>query len=171
MPNDLSISAVGPVIPVSSRTSQTQAAPRPNPTAERVLPNPSLRLEAALGLVVIEFRNDRGTIETSYPSERQLAAYRANELAGRPVPDRPGVAPPGATAIGTGVTAATSTAADSTQPAGPPSAGTGVPGRAPAEPALTAAPLAHPPPPPTTTSAPPAAPAQAPAPVHGSHTA
>jgi hypothetical protein len=35
-----------------------------------------LRLDAALGLVVIEFRNDSGAVTTSIPSERQIAAYQ-----------------------------------------------------------------------------------------------
>jgi hypothetical protein len=82
MPNDLSVSVLGPAVPMAGRTAPPPIPARPNPTAERVLPNPTLRLEAALGLVVIEFRNDRGAIENSYPSERQLAVYRANELAG-----------------------------------------------------------------------------------------
>ncbi len=38
--------------------------------------NPTLRLDAALGLVVIEFRNNSGAVTTSIPSERQLEAYQ-----------------------------------------------------------------------------------------------
>jgi hypothetical protein len=38
--------------------------------------NPTLRLDAALGLVVIEFRNDSGAITTSIPSQRQLQEYQ-----------------------------------------------------------------------------------------------
>jgi len=89
MPNDLSVSVLGPAVPMTGRPNPPPIPSRPNPTAERVLPNPTLRLEAALGLVVIEFRNDRGAIETSYPSERQLAVYRANELAGIGKPGQP----------------------------------------------------------------------------------
>ena len=40
------------------------------------MPNPQLRLDAALGLVVIEFRDESGTVTTSIPSQRQLDAYR-----------------------------------------------------------------------------------------------
>ena len=94
MPNDLSIPALGPVVPPASRLFPPATPARPHPAAERVLPNPSLRLEPALGLVVIEFRNDTGAIETSYPSQRQLAAYRANELAGIPRPGPRGTAAP-----------------------------------------------------------------------------
>ena len=80
MPSDLSVSAVAPPVPVTGRSPQSAQPPHPHPGAERTLPNPSLRLEPELGLVVIEFRNDSGTIEASYPSERQLAAYRAHAL-------------------------------------------------------------------------------------------
>src|SRR5215472_16486743 len=38
--------------------------------------NPTLRLDPALGLVVIEFLNDTGAVTTSIPSERQLQAYQ-----------------------------------------------------------------------------------------------
>jgi hypothetical protein len=38
--------------------------------------NPSLRLDAALGLVVIEFHNDAGVVTDSIPNARQLQAYR-----------------------------------------------------------------------------------------------
>jgi hypothetical protein len=41
-----------------------------------VEPNPSLELDPALGLVVIQFRNDSGAVTDSIPSERQLAAYQ-----------------------------------------------------------------------------------------------
>jgi len=39
-------------------------------------PNPSLLLDPALGLVVIEFRDDAGAVTTSIPSERQLQEYQ-----------------------------------------------------------------------------------------------
>jgi hypothetical protein len=41
-----------------------------------VEPNPSLQLDPALGLVVIQFRNDAGDVTASIPSERQLQAYQ-----------------------------------------------------------------------------------------------
>jgi hypothetical protein len=40
------------------------------------MPNPSLRLDPALGLVVLEFRDAHGRRET-LPTERELAAYRS----------------------------------------------------------------------------------------------
>ncbi len=56
--------------PGAAAPAAQQAAPTPT------LPNPSLRLDAALGLVVLEFRNADGTART-IPSERELQAYRS----------------------------------------------------------------------------------------------
>lgn len=50
---------------------QPQQAATPSPIA-----NPSLRLDPALGLVVLEFRNDAGAVTSSIPSQRQLQAYQ-----------------------------------------------------------------------------------------------
>lgn len=81
MPNDLSIQAatpvnlgndaVGPGKPAATVVPTDHAAPPPFPSL-----NPSLQLDAALGIVVLEFRNDAGTVTSSIPSEQQLAAYR-----------------------------------------------------------------------------------------------
>lgn len=38
--------------------------------------NPSLCINAALGLVVMQFYNDRGNVTASIPTARQLQAYR-----------------------------------------------------------------------------------------------
>ena len=38
--------------------------------------NPDLRLDPALGLVVIEFHDDSGKLTNSIPSQRQIDAYR-----------------------------------------------------------------------------------------------
>ncbi len=40
------------------------------------LPNPSIRMDPALGIVVLEFRDQRGAVR-SIPTERELEAYRA----------------------------------------------------------------------------------------------
>jgi hypothetical protein len=48
-----------------------QLAVTPLPT-----PNPDLRLDPALGMVVIEFRDTDGALATTIPSQRQLAAYQ-----------------------------------------------------------------------------------------------
>ncbi|MBL6454012.1 hypothetical protein JMJ55_01680 [Belnapia sp. T6] len=47
------------------------AAPAPAAT-----PSPSLRIDPALGIVVMEFRDDTGQVAASLPTERELAAYR-----------------------------------------------------------------------------------------------
>ncbi len=59
------------VATASASPAQAEPASAPSPII-----NPTLRLDAALGLVVIEFRNDVGTITTSIPSERQIEAYQ-----------------------------------------------------------------------------------------------
>jgi hypothetical protein len=61
-----------------SRAASVQT-PRQPELAGRALPvaNPTLRLDPALGLVVIEFHNDSsGAVTTSIPSQRQLEAYQ-----------------------------------------------------------------------------------------------
>lgn len=59
------------------------AAPPPAPAT----PNPSLRLDPALGLVVLEFRDHAGRTAT-LPTERELAAYR--QAGGSPAQPQPG---------------------------------------------------------------------------------
>ena len=82
MPNDLTIPAVQP----SAKPGETQAGGKAPHTASATAPapvrthtNPSLRLDPALGLVVIEFRNDAGSVTHSIPSQRQIDAYRTHE--------------------------------------------------------------------------------------------
>ena len=75
-----------PAIPAVRTGDSTIAEPRISATSEVAyadpspakspITNPTLRLDARLGLVVIEFRNDSGAITTSIPSQRQLAAYQ-----------------------------------------------------------------------------------------------
>ena len=82
MPNELSIKAVAAVTGASENPADPQAEPLTPPAhapparAASPNPNPQLRLDPALGLVVIEFRDASGTITTSIPSQRQLEAYR-----------------------------------------------------------------------------------------------
>jgi hypothetical protein len=82
MPDNLTVSSIA-AVQIGNRPAaepraaaiepQTQAEPFPAPS---LITNPTLRLDAALGLVVIEFRNNRGDITTSIPSKRQLEAYQ-----------------------------------------------------------------------------------------------
>ena len=56
------------------------------------LPNPSLRLDASLGLVVLEFRASDGEART-IPSERELEAYRSAARGATTAPASPVPAP------------------------------------------------------------------------------
>jgi hypothetical protein len=87
MPNEISIQGLMPISSSGDTTTEPKGEasvshPVPTPGAARQpYVNPSLRLDAALGLVVIEFRDDSGTITSSIPSQRQLEAYRQHEQA------------------------------------------------------------------------------------------
>jgi hypothetical protein len=65
---------------VATIAAATQRSPAP-----ALMTNPSFQLDAGLGLVVVEFRNDHGVVTTSIPTQQQLEAYRRWET---PVPDR-----------------------------------------------------------------------------------
>ena len=63
-------------------------------------PNPSLRLDHGLGMVVIEFRDPGGQVTRSIPSQRQIDAYRSHQIdalpgthAAEPAPQDTGDAP------------------------------------------------------------------------------
>lgn len=82
MPTDLSVQAVGPVLGSSENPAQpkpetftppAQAPPAPAPV---MVANPTLRFDAASGLVVIEYHDEAGDVTTSIPTLRQLEAYR-----------------------------------------------------------------------------------------------
>ncbi|MDO9709798.1 hypothetical protein [Paracraurococcus lichenis] len=86
------MSTLAPIAPPSGVEVPTDAAPRPRSAARAepgaspappAMPNPSLRLDPALGLVVLEFRDQYGRTAT-LPTERELAAYR--HARGRPDP-------------------------------------------------------------------------------------
>jgi hypothetical protein len=69
---------------VATIAAATQRSPAP-----ALMTNPSFQLDAGLGLVVVEFRNDHGVVTTSIPTQQQLEAYRRWENT------RSGPAPPG----------------------------------------------------------------------------
>lgn len=74
----------------SAASTETQAA------IDEIRPNPRLRLDSGLGVVVIEFLDSQGEVRTSLPTEREMAAYRAAAIADRPLPSElglPGPAP------------------------------------------------------------------------------
>jgi hypothetical protein len=81
MPNDLTIQAAAQSNPGSGVTAPVKAAATPAPveqTAPMVTdaPNPTLALNAALGLVVIEFRNTAGAVVSTIPTTQQIQAYQ-----------------------------------------------------------------------------------------------
>jgi hypothetical protein len=58
--------------------------PAAAPTAPAAKPvplfvNPSYKFDPTVGLVVIEFHDNSGTISNSIPSQRQLQAYRDHQ--------------------------------------------------------------------------------------------
>jgi hypothetical protein len=82
MPNDLTIPAVAAsssgnnsAVKAKAATVEPTAVAAPSPTPP-LTTNPVIRLDEALGLVVIQFRNASGAITTSIPSQRQLEAYQ-----------------------------------------------------------------------------------------------
>jgi hypothetical protein len=82
MSNDLTVQPVAVVRSASGavgemRLATVQIQPQPDQAANpSPIPNPSLRLDPALGLVVIEFRNHAGVVSRSIPSQRELEAYQ-----------------------------------------------------------------------------------------------
>lgn len=91
MPSDLSVRAVSPIAGPSENPTEPKpeafippATASPPQTGPPIL-NPTLRLDPALGLVVIEFRDESGNVTASIPSQRQIDAYRmwSDPLPGR----------------------------------------------------------------------------------------
>jgi hypothetical protein len=75
----LPIQAAATVRSGSDNAGEAQAPESVSPApalSASVIVNPTLRLDAGLGLVVIEFRNDTGDVTTSIPSQRQIEAYQ-----------------------------------------------------------------------------------------------
>jgi len=71
-------------MPVAADAARTAPTPHPSrdatvPAAGKALPNPTLRLDPGLAIVVIEFRDGSGAVRSTIPTEQQLDAYRAWE--------------------------------------------------------------------------------------------
>jgi hypothetical protein len=68
-----------PVTPASARGSANAspdvASAEPATVQGPYTPNPSLRIDPALGIVIIEFHDDPGKVSSTIPTTRQLAAY------------------------------------------------------------------------------------------------
>jgi hypothetical protein len=90
MPSDLIIGAVA-TDPAVRSTDAVALAASISPSAESSAPgtpNPTLQLDPALGLVVIEFLSKSGAVTTSIPTQRELLAYREGTA------EPPGTHPP-----------------------------------------------------------------------------
>lgn len=64
-----------------------QASPAPVQRAAPPVVSPALRVEPALNLVVIEFRDPKGAVQHSIPSPRELDAYRVGAAEPEPALD------------------------------------------------------------------------------------
>ncbi len=100
MPSDLSVPRVGVSAGVSQVDRGRQDAARPSAEEEAKaaqavvadstpFPNPTLRLDPGLALVVIEFRDGAGEVRDTIPTQAQLDAYRSWER------NKSGMPPPG----------------------------------------------------------------------------
>lgn len=88
--------AIGPtwMPPAQPHPAQDRGAASARPDADAPLhegatpiaPNPSLRIEPSLGLVVFELRDGAGQVTRSVPTERELRAYRTAALRGEGAP-------------------------------------------------------------------------------------
>ena len=94
MPTDLSIAAVPAVASTSEvhpepKTVPAAVAPADKPALSTpIYANPKLYLDPQLELVVMEFRDTSGKATTTFPSQRQMEAYRSHQE------EKPGVALP-----------------------------------------------------------------------------
>lgn len=64
------------------------------PGSPLMVPNPALRLDHALGVVIMEFRDLSGRVSWTIPTARELAAYRATALTGAVPPPPVAVSAP-----------------------------------------------------------------------------
>lgn len=125
MPSDLSVPRVASAV-VAGEVSRNPAKPAPAPANEAAprpssaFPNPTLRLDPALALVVIEFRDDSGAVRSTIPTQQQLDAYRSWERSQLGVPPRGAKPVSGALAAETPpIPSAPAPAADATRQAAP----------------------------------------------------
>jgi hypothetical protein len=135
MPSDIRIPPVSSLPAGSEAMAETKAqgsshASYPSRSVEQppttpAIANPSLRLDPALGLVVLEFHSGTGAVTTSIPSERQLEAYQRWTQTGIGAP--PGGMGSGATADGVQGTQARAQARTQAPPAQPDETATQVP--------------------------------------------
>ncbi|MBP0466916.1 hypothetical protein J5Y09_23510 [Roseomonas sp. PWR1] len=84
--------ALRPIAPIEPARLQPREAgdaleaPAAPAVVSPVTPNPRLRLDGSLGMVVIEFRDQAGSVANSIPSPRVIEAYRAAAITDAPMP-------------------------------------------------------------------------------------
>lgn len=61
----------------------------PSPPSAPMRANPRLRIDPALGLVVMEFLDVAGQVRQSAPTEAVLEAYRRAQISGAPQTEKP----------------------------------------------------------------------------------
>jgi len=79
MPSDITPLGLGASDPLRTVTRPPAPVGATLPAvsmAATAAPNPTLRLDSGLGMVVIEFRNAAGEVVASLPTPREIAAYR-----------------------------------------------------------------------------------------------
>ena len=85
-------------------TRRAEAAQTPAVKPVPLFVNPRFQFDPTVGLVVIEFHDDQGAVNSTIPSQRQLAAYRNHQATppGQEAPPEPKAPPPthGKTAAG-----------------------------------------------------------------------
>jgi hypothetical protein len=77
-----SIAAPDPPRPVAPQADMAESKVPQSPG-----PNPALRVDPQLGIVVLEFQNAQGKTTSSLPTERVLAEYRRSGHAAGTEPD------------------------------------------------------------------------------------
>ncbi|WP_149536003.1 hypothetical protein [Siccirubricoccus phaeus] len=128
----------------AARTEAPQALPGGAGAAApaqtfQATPNPAMKLDPRLGLVVLQFRDDQGQVTATLPTERELAAYRN---AGKRPAASP--APPGSGGAGTAALPGPAQVAAAASPGGPAAASGAAGAMAPASAASHAVPAATP---------------------------
>ncbi len=85
--SDFAVSPVSalPTEPATPVRSTPDAVTPPTPPAVAV-PNPELHLDVKVGLAVIEFRSEDGTVTLSIPSQKQLDAYATGMVSTSSIP-------------------------------------------------------------------------------------
>jgi len=83
------MNAIGTYLPCGRPAAAPRREEAPSPPTIPMGPNPRLRIEPALGLVVVEFLDTSGKVRQSAPTEAALEAYRRAQRFGVPQMEKP----------------------------------------------------------------------------------